>query len=53
MKTTKKIIISIDVETEYDIEVISAAVKKGLYYGLDVKRVAAPKDVKVNYCQER
>jgi hypothetical protein len=53
MKTTKKIIISIDVETEYGMEEISAAVKKGLYYGLDVKRVAAPKDVKVNYCQER
>ena len=53
MKTTKKIIISVDVDTEYGIDEISAAVKKGLYYGLDVKRVAAPKDVKVNYCQER
>jgi hypothetical protein len=53
MKMTKKIIISIDIETEYDIEAISTAVKKGLYYGLDVNRVAAPKDVKINYCQER
>jgi len=49
----KKIIISVDIDTTSTMEEIAAAVKKGLYYGLDVKRVAPPKDIKINYCQER
>jgi hypothetical protein len=53
MNTTKKIIISIDIETNCSMEKISSAIIKGLYYGLDVRRVASPQNVKINYFQER
>jgi len=52
---TKKMIISLDIETSKDIETIIKALKKGIYMGLDspTYRVAAPKNVKINYCVER
>ena len=46
-------IISIDIETDKNIEDIQKALKKGVVYGLDVKRIAPPSKVRVNYCQER
>jgi hypothetical protein len=50
---TKKLIISLDIETDKNMDKIQNAIKRGIYYGLDIKRVAEPKKVKINYCQER
>lgn len=52
MEANKKLIISVDIKTTRSIEDISKAVIKGLYYGFDVRSVAAPMNVKINYCQE-
>ena len=30
-------------------EEAKAAIKKGIYYGLDVKGICAPKDIKINF----
>ena len=46
-------IISIDIETEKSMEEIKIALASGVFYGLDVKRIAPPKKVRINYCQER
>ena len=48
----KIIIISIDIDTEKNIKQIESALKKGVFYGLDVQRIAPPKKVKINYCKE-
>lgn len=50
---TKKMLISLDIETDKTVEEIATALKKGIYYGLDIKGVARPLKVKINYCQER
>ncbi len=49
----KQIIISLDVETDKEHEEIKKAITKGIYYGLDIKRIARPKKVKINYCLPR
>jgi hypothetical protein len=49
----KTMIISIDIDTEKSIKEIQIALKKGVFYGLDVKNVASPLKVRINYCQER
>ena len=44
----KKIInVIVEIATDKDIEEITSALNKGIYYGLDVKSVAEPKNVKV------
>lgn len=54
-KRTVKMIISIDVETTKSVDEIKSALERGIYRGLDTEPnyVAPPKDVKINYCQER
>ena len=54
-KRTVKVVISIDVETTKSVEEIKRALERGIYRGLDTEPnyVAPPKDVKINYCQER
>lgn len=48
-------IISIDVETTKSVDEVKRALERGIYRGLDTEPnyVAQPKDVKINYCQER
>jgi len=50
-----KMIISVDIKTKKDVEIIIKALQKGIYMGLDSEtyRVASPKDIKINYCKER
>ena len=54
-KRTVKMSISIDVETTKSVDEIKRALERGIYRGLDTEPnyVAPPKDVKINYCQER
>jgi hypothetical protein len=54
-KRTVKMIISIDVDTTKSVDEIKRALERGIYRGLDTEPnyVAPPKDVKINYCQER
>ena len=47
------ILISLDIETDKNIEEIKKAIERGIYWGLDVKNIAPPKKVKINYCQKR
>ena len=47
-----KVLVSIEIDTEKDLKEVEAAITKGVYYGLDVRRVAPPKAVKINYCKE-
>ena len=42
---TKTICIEINVYTNKENEQILNAIKRGVYWGLDVKRVASPRDV--------
>ena len=49
----KKIILSVDVETEKEYEDVINAIKRGVFVELDNKRIAAPCDIKINYCEER
>lgn len=44
MKT--KITIEFEIDTRHDKEVIESAVKKGIYWALDIKHICAPKDIK-------
>ena len=48
-------IISIDLETTKSVDEVKRALERGIYRGLDTEPnyVASPKDVKINYCQER
>jgi len=48
--TMKKIIISLEIETDNDIEQIRTALKRGIYRGLDTPPIyiAAPDKVKIN-----
>lgn len=48
-------IISIDVDTTKTVDEVKRALERGIYRGLDAEPnyVAPPKDVKINYCQER
>lgn len=41
----KKILIELSVYTDANEDAIEKALIKGIYYGLDVKGVSAPKDV--------
>lgn len=54
MKTVK-IIISLDIKTNKDIDLIKRRLERGIYVALDTEGsyIAPPKDVKINYCQER
>jgi len=47
----KKFIISLEIDTEKDIEEIRAALRKGIYRGLDTEPnyIAPPAKVKINY----
>ena len=46
MKTTmKEIQITISINTESDFDKIEYAIKKGLYYGLDIRGVCAPSKI--------
>ena len=47
MSQPKQILISIEVKTDKELKEITAAITKGLYYGLDVKRIAPPNAVKI------
>lgn len=46
-KVTTKITVTLEVETQATEAVMKAALEKGIHYGLDVKGVAAPKDIKI------
>ena len=48
----KRIELTVVVNTEHSQENIKAAIRKGLYYGLDVKHIAAPKDVTIEFKEE-
>ena len=50
-----KMIMSIDIKTAKSIDDVKRALERGVYRGLDTEPnyVAPPKDVKINYCQER
>ena len=48
----KRILISVEIDTNKDLSEIQSAVTKGLCYGLDVKRVAPPKDINIISCEE-
>ena len=50
---TKTVIVSFDVTTTSTEEEIFAAVSKGIFYGLDVKNVAAPANITINKVQMR
>jgi len=54
-KETKRLIISLDIETNKDYEAITKALERGIYRGLDTTPyyIAAPKDVKIHYCGKR
>ena len=51
----KKIIISLDIETDKDLEAVRTALKRGIYRGLDTapNYIAPPGKIKINYIQER
>lgn len=51
----KEIIISLDVTTDKSYEEVTKALRKGVFTALDTEPnyIAAPKDVKVNYCCQR
>lgn len=50
----KNIIISVEIDTEKDIDLITKAITRGLYKGLDSHPhyIAPPAKVKINYIQE-
>ena len=52
---THKMIISVDIETTKTVEEVKKALQRGIYRGLDTEPnyIAQPKNVKINYCQER
>jgi len=52
-KDTKEIIVSLNIVTDKTLDSITSAIRRGLYYGLDTKRIADPTKVTINYCQER
>lgn len=54
-KRTIKMTISVDIETTKPIDEVRIALERGIYRGLDTapNYIAQPKDVKINYCQER
>lgn len=53
-KRTVKMIMSIDVETTKSVDEIKRALERAIYRGLDAEPdYVPPKDVKINYCQER
>ena len=41
----KEIQITISINTESDFDKIESAIKKGLYYGLDIRGVCAPSKI--------
>lgn len=43
----KAILIEIEIETEANETLIEKAIEKGIYYGLDIKGISMPKDVKI------
>lgn len=45
IKAMKEIQITIAINTESDFDKIESAIKKGLYYGLDIRGVCAPSRV--------
>lgn len=47
MKKTRKILVEVEVTTDKTFGDISRAIKHGIYYGLDVKRVSPPKNVDI------
>lgn len=49
----KGFLISVDIDTDKSEEHIIKALKRGIYVELDNRRVASPKNVKINYCQRR
>lgn len=55
MKNVKKIIISLDIETDKSFQDIKNGLIRGIYKGLDTEPnfIAPPKKVKINYLQER
>lgn len=54
-KRTVKMVVSIDIDTNKSIEEIKKALERGIYRGLDTEPnyIAAPTEVKINYCKER
>lgn len=44
---THTILIELEIKTTKGKEQINSAIQKGLYYGLDIKHVAEPKNVKI------
>ena len=53
-KRTLRMVMSIDVKTTKSIDEVEAALKRGVYRGLDTEPycIAEVKDIKINYCQE-
>lgn len=53
-KKVVRMLISVDIETDKPIDEIIKGLQRGIYRGLDTEPhcVAAPKDVKINYCRE-
>ena len=46
-KRTVKLTIHLEIETDKGNSTIQSAIRRGLHYGLDTRRVAAPKDIKL------
>lgn len=46
----KKITLTIEVDTEKELQKVEAAAIKGIYYGLDVQRIGGPNKVKIYKC---
>jgi hypothetical protein len=54
-KKTVTMLISVDITTSKSVDEISKALKRGIIRGLDTSPyiIAAPSDVKINFCQEK
>jgi hypothetical protein len=54
-KRKVQMIISVDIETSKTVEEVKKALERGIYRGLDTEPnfVAPPKDVTINYYQEK
>lgn len=48
-KTEYSISVEVHFKTTKEKEDAKSAIKKGIYWGLDVKNISSPKDVKINF----
>lgn len=48
-KTEYSLNVEIKFKTTKEKDDAKSAIKKGIYWGLDVKRISTPKDIKINF----